>query len=150
LLMFASFGDVALGLHYRQHLATISISLAVLVNLVLNFALIPPLGIMGAALATLGAFIAQFIFSTVMAMRSGPFWSSFSKPSRVVAASLLMALAVNLLDRSIDLTNLERLLVFVPIGAALYLALALAFGAIPRAHLKSAWTWLYLQRGPTA
>ena len=148
--MLASFGDVSLGLHYRQHFATLSIFLAVLVNLALNLILIPAFGILGAACATLGAFLTQFIFSSIMAMRSGPFWTTLAGPSRVLAASLIMALAIKTLDRSIVLSNVEQLLVFVPTGAMLYFGLAVILGGIPRAQLKSAWNWLIPQKGPTA
>ncbi len=149
LLMLASFGDVALGLVYRQHLATVSITLAVAVNCVLNILLIPRFGIMGAAFSTLGAFLVQFLFSTMMAARSGPFWRSFSGFYRISAASIIMALAIRLLDKSTGFSEAVRLLVFIPLGAFLYAALAIVFGAIPQSQLRSAWIWLGAQRGPT-
>lgn len=149
LLMLASFGDVALGLVYRQHLATVSITLAVVVNCILNILLIPRFGIMGAAFATLGAFSVQLLFSTLMAARSGPFWRSFSGLYRISAASVIMALAIRVLDQSTGFSDASRLLVFIPFGAFLYAALAVAFGAIPQSQLRSAWSWLGAQRGPT-
>lgn len=149
LLMLASFGDIALGLVYRQHIATISITLAVLINCVLNILLIPRFGIMGAAFATLGAFFVQLLFSTLMATRSGPFWRSFSGLYRISAASVIMALAIRVLDQSTGFSDLARLLVFIPFGAVLYVALAIVFGAIPQSQLRSAWIWLGAQRGPT-
>jgi O-antigen/teichoic acid export membrane protein len=147
--MLASFGDVAVGLAYRQHLATASIMLAVTANAGLNFLLVPNFGIMGAALATLGACFVQLVFSTVMAARSGPFWRSFDELYRIAAAAVIMALAVRMLGQSTGLSDVSRLLLFIPFGAVLYGGLALAFGAIPRPYLKSAWTWLGVQRGPT-
>jgi O-antigen/teichoic acid export membrane protein len=147
--MLASFGDVALGLQYRQHFATMSIFLALLMNLELNFVLIPPLGIMGAAFATLGAFFVQFVFSTVMAARNGPFWRSFSELYRIAAAAVIMALAIRVIDQSTGLSDVSRLLLFIPFGAVLYGGLGLAFGVIPQPYLKAAWTWLSVQRGST-
>jgi len=147
--MLASFGDIAVGLAYRQHLATASIMLAVTVNAGLNFLLVPDFGIMGAAFATLGAFLVQFVFSTVMASRNGPFWRSFDELYRILAAAVIMALAVKALGQVTALADVSRLLLFIPFGAVLYGGLAVAFGAIPRPYLKSAWTWLSVQRGPT-
>jgi O-antigen/teichoic acid export membrane protein len=147
--MLASFGDVAVGLIYRQHLATVSIALAVLVNFVLNVLLIPRFGFMGAAFATLGAFFAQLVFSTVMATRNGPFWRSFNELYRISAAAVIMALATRALGQLTGFSDVSRLLLFIPFGAVLYGGLALAFGAIPRPYVKSAWTWLSVQRGPT-
>ncbi|MGB9115075.1 oligosaccharide flippase family protein [Bradyrhizobium sp.] len=148
--MLASFGDVAVGLTYRQHLATASIVVAVIANGSLNFLLVPSFGIMGAAFATLGAFFVQLVFSTLMAARSGPFWRSFNELYRISAAAAIMALAIRVLDQSTGLSDVSRLLLFIPFGAVLYGGLAVAFGAIPRPYLKSAWTWLSVQRGPTA
>jgi O-antigen/teichoic acid export membrane protein len=147
--MLASFGDVAVGLAYRQHLATASTVVAMIANGCLNFLLVPRFGIMGAALATLGAFFVQLVFSTLMASRSGPFWTSFGGLYRVSAAAAVMTLAIGLLDRSMQLSDVDRLVVFIPLGAALYAVLAFAFGAIPRPYLKTALSWLAVQRGPT-
>ena len=147
--MLASFGDIAVGLAYRQHLATVSIFLAVIVNAVLNFILIPTHGIMGAAFATLAAFIVQFGVSTVMAIRSGPFWKIISKPWRIVAATVIMALTIKIVDGHTGFSDAYRLLVFVPGGAILYSGLALAFGAIPKAFVKMAYRWVSMQRGAT-
>jgi O-antigen/teichoic acid export membrane protein len=147
--MLASFGDIAVGLAYRQHLATTSIILAVIANACLNFLLVPNFGIMGAAFATLGAFFVQLVFSTLLAARSGPFWNSLGGLYRISAAAVIMALAIRVFDRSMQLSDVGRLLVFIPLGAVLYACLALAFGVIPRPYLKTALSWLTVQRGPT-
>jgi O-antigen/teichoic acid export membrane protein len=136
--MLASFGDVALGLVYRQHPATASMALAVVVNFIFNILLVPKYGITGAAVATLAAFSVQLAFSSIMAARSGPFWRTFHGLYRVLAASATMALVIGIADKSMDLSDLERLLLFVPAGAVLYGVLALAFGVIPPTYLRYA------------
>lgn len=148
--MLASFGDVAVGLAYRQHLATMSIVLAVIANAGLNFLLVPNFGIMGAALATLGAFFVQFVFSTFLAVRSGPFWNSFNGLCRISAAAVIMAVSIKMFDAGMRLSDGGRLLVFIPFGAIVYVGLAFAFGAFPRPYLKAALSWLTVQRGPAA
>jgi O-antigen/teichoic acid export membrane protein len=122
---------------------------AVIANGCLNFLLVPRFGIMGAAFATLGAFFGQLVFSTLMATRSGPFWNSYGGLYRISAAAAIMALAIRLFDRSMQLSDSDRLIVFIPLGAALYAGLAFAFGVIPRPYLKTALSWLAVQRGPT-
>lgn len=138
LLMMASFGDVTLGLAYRQYLATVSIGLAFVVNLALSAVLVPRFGMMGAALSVLGSFFVQFVFSSVMAARSAPFWRSFDSFYRVAAAAVLMALIVKLADSAMQLPDTVRLAIFIPAGAVLYGGLALVFGVVPKPYLRIA------------
>lgn len=147
--MLASFGEVALGLAYRQIYVTTSITLAVASNLVLNVLLIPPYGILGAAFATFGAFFVQFILSTVFASRSGPFWRDISIPLRIIVASILMGLLVRGLDSFVVMSDVTRLIVFIPFGAVAYAVFAVAFRAVPPSIFGAARAWLVLQKGPT-
>lgn len=136
LLMLASFGDVALGLAYRQHLSTLSMAVAFVVNCALNFLLVPRFGMMGAALATLAAFSVQLAISSIFAARCGPFWHSFSVLYRVVAASALMAAVLKSFDTLVAMPDMMRLVVLVPTGVALYAAMALTFGVVPYAYVR--------------
>lgn len=142
LLMLASFGDIALGLAYRQHWATVSITCAVVVNLVLNLLLIPLYGIVGAALATLAAFTAQLLFSTFMAARFGPFLRNISFMVRVVVAAVVMGLIVRMLDSQMALSDVARLVVLVPAGVALYAVLVFALRAVPPPLLGHLRIWI--------
>lgn len=142
LLMLASFGDVALGLAYRQYLATASITLAVAVNLVLNLVLIPSFGIIGAALATFGAFATQLVFSGVMAARFGPFLSEWRFMIRIILTSVAMGLVVKALDSYLGLSDAARLALLVPVGAATYAVLIFVLRAIPQPLLVHMRTWV--------
>ena len=140
--IMASFGDVALSLAYRQYLATLSIGLAVGVNFLLNVVLIPPLGILGAALATFGAFLFQLIFSSIAASRSGPFWRQFQFPFRIGLAALAMALSVRGLDQFMGGPDAMRLAVLVPVGAVIYVGLVIVLQALPPSVSMAARGWI--------
>lgn len=140
-LMLASFGDIALGLAFRQYWATVSIGLAFGTNLVLNGFLIPPFGILGAALATLAAFSVQLLFSTVMARRYGPFLREWRYMARLIVAAVIMALVVRSIDgQLITLGNL-RLAILIPLGAAVYAGIVIMLRGIPDPVLAPARRW---------
>lgn len=144
--MLASFGDVALGLAYRQSLATVSITLAAAVNLALNFLLIPTWGIFGAALATLGAFLVQFAISCGLAARHGAFVREWGLILRVIGAAVLMGLSVRYASSVFVMPDTTRLALFVPAGAVLYVGLMLAMQAFPPAFSSRIRAWIGLQR----
>lgn len=58
--MLGSYWTINLGLGMRQKISTFSFFVAAIFNLVLNWLLIPPLGITGAAFSTLISFFLQF------------------------------------------------------------------------------------------
>lgn len=65
--IFASFYAVTLGLNLKQRIVTISIVTAALVNILLNFILIPIYGIYGAAYSTLISFVVDYIICSYYA-----------------------------------------------------------------------------------
>jgi O-antigen/teichoic acid export membrane protein len=129
--MISSYYEVTLGFVYRQHLSTMAVSLAFFVNLALNFLLIPPLGILGAAIATLLAFGAQLMFAATAAKRHVPEWQGLRIPWRVILASAIMAIAVRSLDNWIGDRGIEGLALLIFVGAGLYLALAVILKIVP-------------------
>ena len=148
--MLAAYFEVLLGLVHRQVLSTLSIAVAALVNLVLNIVLIPPYGITGAAVATATAFMCQLFVSFVFSRRYLRFKLDGGVPLRVLAASAGMGACVWMLKDVLAPTSFPILVLEIAFGAAIYAALAAAFGVIPR----SAWnqfTALILQaRGKRA
>jgi O-antigen/teichoic acid export membrane protein len=129
-LTLSGFTDLALGLVYRQYLGTISIVLAAGLNLLLNFLLIPSLGIMGAALATLAAFLLHFLLSWYLAARHLPLWRDFRSPIKIVIAAAVMAVVIYLLGKTIDVSPLWQVAILVPAGAVSYVILAMVLGVI--------------------
>lgn len=70
--MMASYDEVSLSLVGKPYLATISIGIAALANLIANMLLIPKYGLLGAAIATLVGFMVQFFISTFLGRRLFP------------------------------------------------------------------------------
>lgn len=64
--MIASYGIIKLGLINKQYYNSISIMLACVVNIILNFYLVPICGINGAAIALLGAYSCQNLIITLL------------------------------------------------------------------------------------
>lgn len=92
-LMLAAYYEVALGLAHKQYLSTVSMTIAVLVNLGLNILLIPKYTILGAAVATAIAFLVQLGFSFVVSQRYITLKTHFGFPLKVIAASVLTGTA---------------------------------------------------------
>jgi O-antigen/teichoic acid export membrane protein len=101
----------------------------------LNFLLIPPFGIVGAACATLAGFFCQFVCCWGWALASGPFWRDLRHAMKVILAAACMAAGVGLLDPIVAGPAVMHLKAMMAIGVALYGALALLFGIAP-----AAWT----------
>jgi O-antigen/teichoic acid export membrane protein len=147
LLMLASFGDISLGLAYRQYWATVSIACAVVVNFVLNLLLIPTYGIMGAAVATLAAFTVQFVLSTFMAARHGPFIREIRFMSRVIAAAVVMGLVVRMCESRAAPAGAAQLAALVILGAMLYATLLVALRAVPPTAISYLRSRIFSRKG---
>ena len=99
---------------------------AAVVNLVLNLALVPALGIRGAAIATVATEVVRMALAIAAARPFGFRGPSLARYARPVAAAAAMALALHLAgDRSA--------LIAVPAGAIVYVAALGALGGIRRA-----------------
>jgi len=109
--------------------------LAAILNIVLNRALIPRLGIEGAALATLATFILLAVFLQA-AMRSA---SGTLTPVSLVIHPMLLSLAFPLLGLLTGpLEGWSRLLLVLAPGTAAYLALSALTGLVRRAEVEEA------------
>lgn len=135
--VLSSYYDVALGLVQKQHLSTISISIAFLMNLLLNFLLIPKYGILGAAIATSVAFLFQFILSFSLASYYTQIKSSFSFPIKILSTSMVMGIGIYILSNAIPGKGLIKLFSLVALGSIFYAALLLLFRVIKINQLKS-------------
>jgi O-antigen/teichoic acid export membrane protein len=129
-LMLSSFSDLALGLVYRQYLTTLSMTAAALVNLALNFLLIPGFGILGAAVATCAACLLHFLVSWHFAARRHRLWREFRHPLKIVIAAVAMAACVRAAGHLFSGPPMWQLLVLVPAGAVIYVVLADLMGAV--------------------
>ncbi len=92
--MIASFFEIALGWIHKQHLVTISMAGAFLVNLVLNMLLIPRYTITGAAWATCAAFFVHLLFMIFLVCRFKLIKVNMVFPCLITALSGLMGCGV--------------------------------------------------------
>ena len=89
---------IGIGRARRTQFNWIVTGSAALLNIALNFALIPPYGMMGAAIATLAAYVAMFIGMSLNAQRVWPVpyqWRRVLTLSFVAAALLVLGKAVS-------------------------------------------------------
>lgn len=121
--MLSAFFDTTLSLKHRQAWSTVSIAVAVAVNLILNFVLIPRYGIVGAAFATAIAFAIQLIMSLLAARQFFPVPLDWGRMLRILLAGLLMAGTVALISNIVHGSTLSGLALEIAAGVFIYLAL---------------------------
>lgn len=107
----------------RQDLMVRTVVWAAALNVVLNALLIPRLGMLGAAAATVATEALRTWLSARYAARLGMHMPPLRRFSRIAVATAAMALAVALADGL-------HVLVAVPLGAAVYAGALLATGAV--------------------
>jgi O-antigen/teichoic acid export membrane protein len=129
--LLAAYYETTFALVRKQYLATVTVVIAFVVNLILNFALIPPFGYVGAGIATSAAFVAQLAVAIVMAQRLRALRTPFRYVFRVLAASGLMALVVAGVLALVNLGATGRLVVGTLAGVAVYVVLCLVMRLIP-------------------
>lgn len=145
--MLSAYYESMLGLVNRQYLSTVGAGLAFLVNLGLNFALIPRYGYVGAAIATSTAFMAQISYSFTMATRHNLLTTPVGPPLKALAASLAMGAVLMGLTRVIEPNQPLGLLALILCGTAVYVALCLLSGLVPRDRIRDEWRRLRARDG---
>ena len=99
-MLYGSYVVLAAGLFlYKQTIRmSVAVGVACVANVLLNLALIPAYGILGAAIATAISYVGLMIALTVMSFRQLPFPIPWAYLLRVVAMSGIMFLAINWID----------------------------------------------------
>ncbi len=87
------------------------------INIGLNFTLIPMIGIMGGAISTLLAYFSLAVFVTLWARREVDYYLDFVFISKCVIASIVMALALFLVNTG----EVSRIPLYAGMGFAIYL-----------------------------
>jgi O-antigen/teichoic acid export membrane protein len=119
----------------RTRLIMLDSLAAALVNVVLNLLLIPPLGVLGAAIATTLAYLTLNLAYVVQGYRTlgvQPFTGSLLKPAAV--AVVLVVGTFTTISAVTQLTNLLLFAVLPPLGVV-YVVVILRFGGIEREEL---------------
>lgn len=120
-LMLSAYYETAMGLAFRQWLSTVAVALAFTVNLALNVLLIPPYGILGAAIATMVGFLVQLAFSVTVITRMKVLRTPISGPVRIaVAAAATAACLLPVRELLGDGRPLLALVALSALGALIY------------------------------
>lgn len=139
-MVLSGIGGIAIGkslyLAKKTYISMINTIMTAGINLGLNIMLIPRIGIIGAAIATLVAFSAGFIFGTYFAFKYFDFnihWRSIIKT--VVASAIMSALIINLHPVGIRELILTMLAGFLLYSVAILLLRTITKGEL--AYFKS-------------
>ena len=114
---------------------------AALINLVLNAALIPPYGMVGAAVATSIGYGSMFAFHAVTARYIGYDPLSDLRVGRIAATTAVTAVVVFLLATLIQ-APVVALVVVPATGAAVHLGSALLVGAVDASEVRDLLSWI--------
>jgi O-antigen/teichoic acid export membrane protein len=128
--MIASYYDIELGLVGKQYWSTLSIGIACLTNIVLNFVLIPRYRIVGAAIATMIGFATQFLISLALAWHFAGARFPYRNALRVAAACAVMAVSVSAVRESVTLGLMPTVVLSVVTGVVVYGALLIPLGIV--------------------
>jgi O-antigen/teichoic acid export membrane protein len=134
-LLFYSLFQISLYVLYlykKTYLETILLASSAVLNIVLNLVLIPLMGINGAALATLIAFLVLGCVTTVIARRNLTYPMSALFIIKSIVSSLLMWVAISLWKPD----GWGSIVLSIVVGAVLYFALMLAFRAFRRGEIS--------------
>ena len=138
-IVLAGYGASMLAAYYealfwcinRPGLSTVAVGVTFVVNLALNFALIPPFGYIGAAVATGVAFVAQLGFCIVLASRLRLIRTRLRTPVMLAVAALIMAASMLLVRDLVGDQGVAALVVIAAVGVAVYAATVMALGVVP-------------------
>lgn len=120
LLMLAGYYETTFGFVFRQWLYAASVGIAIVVNVALNFALIPRWSYVGAGIATTVAFAVQCAFTLAVANRVRSLHTPVSGPLRMVGAALLMAVAMLGVRLVVGSSGVVALLAMSSVGVVAY------------------------------
>jgi len=110
--------------------ATLAMGVSGLLNLGLNFLLIPKYGYIAAAWTTVVSYACFLALQIILSRRFFVWKFPFQSLARAGTAAALMGLAVYPMGRNLACSNLLNLIVAIPLAAVLYFALLLLLGEI--------------------
>ena len=129
--MLAAFYEVTFGLVDRQALGLLTVTVASLFNIAQNLALIPPYSYIGAAIATLAAFVLQLVVAVALGSRLRTLRTPIRQPALMVVASASMAFVLAPLHGVFVGHGGVRLLLGIAFGGVVYAVLCRLLRVIP-------------------
>lgn len=124
--------NYSLYLTKRTDIFMINLVIVGLVNLCLNYLLITRIGIIGAAISTLMAYLVGFIFGTYFSFKYFDFYFDYRGIIKIIVSSSIMAVIVAELNPK----TLNDILLAVPIGLIVYITLIICFRVISFEEIK--------------
>jgi O-antigen/teichoic acid export membrane protein len=128
--MLAAYYEALFWCVHRPGLSTIAVGLAFVVNLGLNFALIPTFGYIGAAIATAAAFVVQLAFCMALATRLGLIRTRLRTPLLIALATVVMTIATLLVRSFVGGEGLGDVGIVVVTGIVVYAAAIVMFRVV--------------------
>ncbi|MEM4217283.1 MAG: oligosaccharide flippase family protein [Candidatus Methanomethylicaceae archaeon] len=121
---FSQYSNTPFQLKEKPNQLLYLIIMAAILNIVLNFLLIPPLGILGAAYATFLAYLIYLIVSYLLVNRIFPLFFPWKTLSKAILASVGMYLILSL--GLINLTSkIQSLMINITMGSLSYFVILL-------------------------
>jgi O-antigen/teichoic acid export membrane protein len=139
--MLSSYFSISLCLVHKQIYTSYTLLFAAGCNIIMNFILIPPLGILGAAISTCISFGIQIIFEIWLGSRYIPLRFDWVFLGKAVFASAVMGFIILLIHPE----NIVTLLAMVILGIAIYFSMMILIRAVKTEELEAIFEILHLK-----
>ena len=120
----------------RPMVATKAVVIMAIMNLVTNVLLIPPFGILGAAIATAITSIVTFLITVTMTSRYIHLKLSYMPVVKIVFSGIIMALVIIGIKPLMPDNNIVKFSITSLMGIVLYISLVFVLGAIKKREIK--------------
>lgn len=136
IFVFWSFASILLEVHNKPEVLRNVFFLYMVMNVVLNLLLIPVIGMLGAAIATLATFIMSFIYSCYILRKYGqPLMPRYLV--KLVTAAGAMAWAGSAALDAMQLHTLTETIIIMACGAVLYVLLTVLLRAVTASEIAN-------------
>jgi O-antigen/teichoic acid export membrane protein len=134
--LIMGFGGVSLGfacyLRKKTHIDMINWILIAAINIGLNLFLVPRMGILGAAIATLAASLIGYAFGIYFAFKYFDFEIDYKSIAKIIIASLIMSAAIS----NIHPDGLLTIIITIGIAVVIYIVLIIPMRLITKEEIR--------------
>jgi O-antigen/teichoic acid export membrane protein len=134
--LIMGFGGVSLGfacyLRKKTHIDMINWILIAAINIGLNLVLVPRMGILGAAIATLTASLIGYAFGIYFAFKYFDFEIDYASIAKIIIASLIMSAAIS----NIHPDGLIKIIITIGIAVVIYIVSIIPMKLITKEEIR--------------
>ncbi|USZ71469.1 flippase [Natronosalvus halobius] len=112
------------------------------INIILNMLLIPPYGMVGAAVATTLGYSSLLITQLLSARSIGYNPFSGTQPVRVIITGILTGIVLFVVQYNIT-SPIHKLIIIPPLGGVLFTLIAIGLGIITWEKIRTTWTMIF-------